>query len=81
MSARDGEGPTPTPEAAREEVRRELDEAKKAAPVFAGDVALVRVDSLCQVHPLVAQIRRTRLPKYVVITALGFPESVFARER
>jgi len=30
-------------------------------------VALVRVKSPCQVHPLVAQIWRTRLPKYVVL--------------
>jgi len=54
---------------AREEVRAALDEAKKAAPIFSGKVALVRVDSACQIHPLVAQIWRTRLPKYYVIVA------------
>ena len=54
---------------ARAEVKRELDEAKKAAPVFSGQVALVRTSSPCQVHPLIAQIWRTRLPKYVVIAA------------
>lgn len=54
---------------ARAEVQRAMDEAKKAAPVFSGDVALVRVRSACQVHPLVAQIWRTRLPKYFVIAA------------
>jgi len=55
--------------AAREEVKEALNEAKKAAPVFAGNVALIRVHSACQVHPLIAQIWRTRLPKYIVIAA------------
>ena len=54
---------------AREEVRRELAQAKKAAPKFAGNVALIRVHSKCQVHPVIAQIWRTRLPKYIVIVA------------
>ena len=43
--------------------------AKKAAPKFSGNVALVRVHSRCQVHPVIAQIWRTRLPKYIVIVA------------
>ncbi len=55
--------------AAREEVKAAMNEAKKAAPVFAGNVALVRMTSPCQVHPLIAQIWRTRLPKYIVIAA------------
>ena len=55
--------------AARDEVKLELAQAKKAAPRFAGNVALVRVHSKCQVHPLIAQIWRTRLPKYIVIVA------------
>lgn len=55
--------------AAREEVNREMAIAKKAAPKFAGNVALVRVSSRCQVHPLIAQIWRSRLPKYVVLVA------------
>ena len=55
--------------AARAEVNAAMSEAKKAAPVFSGKVALVRVNSACQVHPLVAQIWRTRLPGYVVIAA------------
>lgn len=55
--------------AAREEVAGAMAEAKKAAPVFSGRVALLRVSSPCQVHPLVAQIWRTRLPGYVVIAA------------
>jgi hypothetical protein len=46
-----------------------LQEAKKAAPVFSGNVALVRVNSPCQIHPLIAQSWRTRLPKYIVIVA------------
>jgi single-stranded DNA-specific DHH superfamily exonuclease len=55
--------------AAREEVKRELAEAKKAAPKFSSNVALIRVRSRCQVHPVIAQIWRTRLPRYIVIVA------------
>jgi single-stranded-DNA-specific exonuclease len=55
--------------AAREEVQAALGEAKKKAPVFAGGAALVRVNSPCQIHPLLAQVWRTRLPRYVVIVA------------
>ena len=55
--------------AARAEVKAALEEAKKAAPVFAGKVALIRVSSPCQIHPLVAQIWRTRLPKFIVMAA------------
>jgi single-stranded DNA-specific DHH superfamily exonuclease len=55
--------------AARAEVQREMAEAKKAAPKFANNVALVRIRSRCQVHPVIAQIWRTRLPKYIVIVA------------
>jgi len=54
---------------AREEVKAALEEAKKAAPVFAGQVALIRVHSPCHVHPLVAHIWRTRLPKFIVLAA------------
>ncbi|HEY0073864.1 MAG TPA: DHH family phosphoesterase [Abditibacteriaceae bacterium] len=55
--------------AAREEVKSALEEGKKAAPQFAGNVALIRVHSPCQIHPLIAQIWRTRLPKFIVIAA------------
>jgi single-stranded-DNA-specific exonuclease len=55
--------------AAREEVAAALAEAKKAAPVFSGKVALIRIHSACVVHPLIAQIWRSRLPKYMVIVA------------
>ncbi|MDQ2731865.1 MAG: phosphoesterase, partial [Armatimonadota bacterium] len=54
---------------ARVEVKAALEVAKKAAPAFAGKVALVRLHSRCQVHPLIAQIWRTRLPKFIVIAA------------
>jgi single-stranded-DNA-specific exonuclease len=54
---------------ARQEVKAALEEAKKAAPIFSGKVALIRVNSPCQVHPLIAQIWRSRLPKYIVIAA------------
>ena len=54
---------------ARAEVQREMAEAKKAAPKFVGKVALVRITSRCQIHPVIAQIWRTRLPKYVVLVA------------
>ncbi len=69
--------------AARAAVKGELAEARKAAPVFsqrdaavppgvAPDglrFALVRIDSAAQVHPLIAQQWRSRLPKYPVICA------------
>jgi len=54
---------------ARAEVKAAMDEARKAAPVFAGNVALVQINSPCQIHPLIAQSWRTRLPKYIVIVA------------
>lgn len=55
--------------AARDEVKAAMEEAKKAAPVFAGNVALIRLHSACQVHPLIAQIWRSRLPQFIVIAA------------
>lgn len=54
---------------AREEVKAAMNEARKAAPMFSGQVALVRINTPCQVHPLIAQSWRTRLPKFVVICA------------
>ena len=54
-------------------VREETDRAKQQAPIFSEDVALVQVESDCQVHPIIAQIWRTRLPKYYVLVAnLGY---------
>ncbi|MDQ4122884.1 MAG: phosphoesterase [Acidobacteriota bacterium] len=55
---------------AHEEVKIELERAKKAAPKFARNVALLRINSPCQIHPLIAQIWRSRLPeKFIVICA------------
>lgn len=56
-------------ETLRERVRAETERCKQAAPTFAGEVALVMVHSDCQVHPIIAQIWRTRLPKYYVLVA------------
>jgi single-stranded-DNA-specific exonuclease len=67
----------------RREVAAALAEARKAAPMFStrpaevpralapDDLrfALVRLHSPCQVHPLIAQQWRGRLPKYPVIAA------------
>ncbi|OZC01708.1 DHH family phosphoesterase [Rubricoccus marinus] len=73
------DGPKPlaeSPEAqplhdARAEVKAAMDVAGQAAPTFSETepFALVRVDSRCQVHPLIAQRWRTRLKKYAVICA------------
>lgn len=57
-------------EAARDEVNEEMAKGKMSAPKFAGNVALIRVRSRCQIHPLIAQIWRSRLPsKDVVIVS------------
>jgi single-stranded-DNA-specific exonuclease len=55
----------------RAEVQAELAVARKQAPIFSADQpwALVPLDSGCQVHPLIAQQWRTRLPKFAVIAA------------
>ena len=54
---------------ARAEVKAATEEGKKAAPKFAGEVALIEVNSPCQIHPLIAQIWRGRLPKFHVVVA------------
>ena len=79
--------------AARETVKRETAEARKAAPVFSerpADVprehapedlrfALVTVDSPAQVHPLIAQQWRGRLKGYPVICAnVGYLDGLVA---
>lgn len=55
----------------RAEVNAAMAEARKAAPVFSATepFALVRLHSACQVHPLLAQQWRGRLPRYAVIAA------------
>lgn len=65
----------------RAEVNAEMAEARKAAPVFAAGQpwALVKMHSACQIHPLIAQQWRGRLPKYAVIGAnTGYAEGEVA---
>ena len=54
---------------AKQEVNRAFAEAKRAAPKFSGSISILRIHTPCQVHPLIAQIWRTRLPKYIVFCA------------
>lgn len=55
----------------RREVNAELKRARRHPPTFSatGPYALVSLHSPCQVHPLIAQQWRTRLPRYAVIAA------------
>ena len=65
----------------RAEVNEALKEARRQAPVFSGTepVALLRLHSACQVHPLIAQQWRGRLKDYAVIAAnTGYVEGVVA---
>ncbi len=55
--------------AAREEVRAALEAGRKVGPKVVGDVALIRLTSACQIHPLVAQSWVSRLRGKVVICA------------
>ena len=55
--------------AAKEEVKAAMDGAKRVAPKVRGEIALIPVDSACQIHPLIAQQWRTRLKDKVVIAA------------
>ena len=55
--------------AAKAEVRAAMDEGKRVPPLVVGDVALIRLDSPCQIHPLIAQQWRGRLKDKVVIAA------------
>lgn len=55
--------------AAKDEVKRALETARKAGPKIVGPVALVRFHSPCQIHPLVAQAWRGRLKDRIVIAA------------
>ncbi len=56
-------------QAAREEVKAALEVAKRVPPRVSGDVALIGLDTPCQVHPLVAQAWRIRLKDKIVIAA------------
>lgn len=55
--------------AAKAEVAAELAEAKRAPPKVRDDVALIRFDSPCQIHPLIAQQWRGRLKDKIVLAA------------
>jgi single-stranded-DNA-specific exonuclease len=55
--------------AAREEVKRELEAGRRVAPELRGEVALIRLSSPCQIHPLVAQSWTGRLRDKIVIAA------------
>lgn len=65
-----GDGPDASAlRAAKAEVRDAMDVAKRVPPMVAGEVALIRLDSPCQIHPLVAQQWRGRLRDKVVVAA------------
>ena len=53
--------------AEREEFNAALSEAKRVAPTITGNLALIRVRSPSQVHPVLAQIWRSRLPEHIVM--------------
>ena len=55
--------------AAKVEVRAAMDVAKREPPSVAGDVALIQLDSACQIHPLIAQQWRGRLKDKIVLAA------------
>lgn len=55
--------------AARAEVKRELEAARRVGPVVRGEVALIRFASLTQIHPLIAQQWRRRLRDKIVMAA------------
>ena len=54
---------------AKAEVRAAMDEGKRQPPLVVGDVALIALDTPCQIHPLVAQQWRGRLKDKIVIAA------------
>jgi single-stranded-DNA-specific exonuclease len=54
---------------AQEEVNAALQKARRVAPRIKNNVALILLDSSCQLHPLVAQAWRARLKNNVVIAA------------
>jgi single-stranded-DNA-specific exonuclease len=54
---------------AKAQVDEAFARARKTAPKFASEVALISIHEGCQVHPLVAQTWRNRLRKNIVICA------------
>jgi single-stranded-DNA-specific exonuclease len=55
--------------AARAEVKRALEAARRVGPVVRGEVALIRFASPTQIHPLIAQQWRGRLRDKIVMAA------------
>jgi single-stranded-DNA-specific exonuclease len=55
--------------AAKDEVKAAMDQARRIAPKVRGDVALIALNSPCQIHPLIAQQWRGRMKGKVVIAA------------
>lgn len=55
--------------AAREEVRQALEAGRRVPPKVRDPVALIRLHSPCQIHPLVAQSWKTRLKDKIVMAA------------
>ncbi|MFC3123806.1 hypothetical protein ACFOD4_01930 [Pseudoroseomonas globiformis] len=56
-------------QAARSEVKRELEAARRVAPLVRDEVALIRFASPTQIHPLIAQQWRSRLKNKIVMAA------------
>jgi single-stranded-DNA-specific exonuclease len=54
---------------ARKEVNEAVQAGRRVAPRIKGEVALIRLHSPCQIHPLVAQSWRGRLKDKIVIAA------------
>jgi single-stranded-DNA-specific exonuclease len=54
---------------AKAEVAAALEEARRVAPKIRNGVALIRADSPCQIHPLLAQQWRGRLKNEIVLAA------------
>ncbi|MFT8244092.1 hypothetical protein [Roseomonas sp. BN140053] len=55
--------------AAKEEVKQAMEEARRLPPRIAGEVAIIRIHSPCQIHPLIAQAWKGRLKDKIVIAA------------
>lgn len=53
----------------RQAFNASLAEARRVAPAFSGRIALIRVRSPFQVHPILAQTWRGRLPEHIVMVA------------
>ena len=55
--------------AAKAEVREAVEAARRVAPQVVGGVAIIRLHSGCQIHPLIAQQWRGRLKDKIVLAA------------